>query len=488
MSQIPPPAFRGVSAEQLAMVKKESLAGMTPAQFFYLPTASLSGLTSANMGGLSPAVINQFTPVQIGALQSTEFQKMPAAEVGKLVTNVDMNKVSIEVVAPLIPPSWKLNPTTGALTPPVGTPLIFKELPLTAELPPQVVLPPSPKLGSSFGIGGQGGVTAQEEMNQTLKQMNLPQFTLSQNPQGLVEVKGTDNVNFSFICPTGTTIQGSPQMPPALTVMEGGFYQVTTPSAQQFTMVPAPKDPENLSKILGDGSIIMGKRGDVFLEVPNQVRQPSGGAREVVLFDSLIEPAPADMCEEIAGEVVCDFENAPLERQPGIHEVVEENKRQNTGEPKKKKIIYTDGTAQVLYPTVLSPDTFIEQAQKTLKDTQKVILQANGMFKMSYQGSRYLAIPNFEVKSRALQNNEQIKPSIVLLANGHVSYTVTLEKPPVVAGTRQAGAGGSGAREVLVFDLLLEPTPEDVCKEIAGEVVCDLSKPLDQRSKIMNIK
>jgi hypothetical protein len=83
-------------------------------------------------------------------------------------------------------------------------------------------------------------------------------------------------------------------------VTDGGFYQVTTPALRQFTMVPAPKDPENLSKILEDGSVIMGKRGDVFLEVPHQVRQSSsGGAREVVIFDSLIEPAPEDLCEEI---------------------------------------------------------------------------------------------------------------------------------------------------------------------------------------------
>jgi hypothetical protein len=182
----------------------------------------------------------------------------------------------------------------------------------------------------------------------------------------------------------------------------------------------------------------------------------------------------------IAGKKVCDFVNAPPERQPGIHEVIEENKRQKTGEPKKKKVIYADGTAQVLYPTVLSPDTFIEQAQKTLKDTQKVILQANGIFKMSYRGSRYLATPNFEVKSRVLQKNEQIKPSIVLRADGHVSYTVTLERPPVAAGTRRARAGGSGAREVLVFDLLLEPAPEDVCEEIAGKVVCDFTNTSDK--------
>ncbi|GEM_PF-2390705 len=473
VAQIPPPAFQMVTAEQMTAVQKEALGGMTPAQFFYLPTESLSGLTSKNMGGLSPAVINQFTPVQIGALQSTEFQKMPAAEVGKLVTNVDMNKVSMEVVAPLIPPSWKLNPTTGDLTPPVGTPLIFKELPPTAELPPQVVLPPSPNLGSSFGIGGQGGVTALEEMNQTLKQMNLPQFTLSQNPQGLVEVKGTDNVNFSFICPTGTTTQGSPQAPPALTVMEGGFYQVTTPSAQQFTMIPAPKDPENLSQVLQDSSVIVGKRGDVFLEVPNSVRQSSSRAREVVMFDALIEPAPADFCEEIAGEIVCNFENAPLEQQPGIHDVIEEGLRQKTGVPKKKKIVYSDGTAQILYPTVLSPEIFIDQVQKTLAGVKTVILQANGMFKMSYQGSRYLVTPSFGVKSRELKKTEQIKPSIVLQTDGHLIYTAILDRKPVAAGTRAIRATESGAREVLVFDLLLEPAPEEVCKEIAGIVVCE---------------
>lgn len=484
MSQIPPAAFRGVSAKQLTMVKKETLTGMTPAQFFYLPTESLSGLTSATMGGLAPAVINQFTPAQIGALQPTEFQKLSATEMGKLVTNVDINKVSVKAIAPLIPPSWELNPTTGALTPPAGTPLSFKELPPPATLPPQVILPPPPNLETSFGIGGKGGATAQEGINKTLQLQQqeglLPSLTLSQNQLGVLQVISETHDQFSFMCPLGSITQAAPNTPPAVTMMDGGFYQVTTPAARQFTMVPAPKDPENLSKILEDGSVIMGKRGDVFLEVPNQVRQSSGSAREVVMFDSLIEPAPEDICEEIAGKQVCDFATASPEQQPGIHEIIEQNKRQKTGEPKKKKIIYADGTAQVFYPTVLSPDIFIDQAQKTLKDTQQVILQANGIFKMSYQGNRYLATPNFEVKSRTLQKNEQVKPSIVLQTDGHISYTVTLERPPVVAGTRQARAEGSEAREVLVFDLLLEPAPEDVCEEIAGKVVCDLPNTSDK--------
>lgn len=484
VSQIPPPAFRAVSAEQLAVVKKETLAGMTPAQFFYLPTESLRGLTSANLGGLSPAVINQFTPTEVLALQPAAVKNMPANEVGTLLTNLDLNKVTIQEAAPLVPPNWKLDSSTGVLVPPAGTILNFKELSPPAELSPLVVLPPSPSLDSSFGIGGKGGATAQEGINTTLQLQQqagvLPPLTLSQNKVGILQVVSETNDQLYFMCPLGSITQAAPNTSPAVKVTDGGFYQVTTPALRQFTMVPAPKDPENLSKVLADGSVIMGKRGDVFLEVPNQVRQSSGGAREVVMFDSLIEAAPEDVCEEIAGKKVCDFVNAPPERQPGIHEVIEENKRQKTGDPKKKKIIYEDGTAQVFYPTVLSPDTFIDQAQKTLKDAKKVILQANGMFKMSYQGRRYLATPNFEVKSRALQKNEQIKPNIVLRADGHVSYTVTLERPPAAAGTRQARADGSGAREVLVFDLLLEPAPEDVCEEIAGKVVCDLPNTSDK--------
>lgn len=192
VSQIPPPAFSAVSAEQLAVVKKETLAGMTPAQFFYLPTESLSGLTSANMGGLSPAVINQFTSTEVRALQPAAVKNMPADEVGTLLTNLDLNKMTIQEAAPLLPSNWKLDSATGVLVPPAGTILNFKELSSPVESSPLVILPPSPDLNSSFGIGGKGGATAQEGINKTLQLQQqvgvLPPLTLS-NKISLVSYK-----------------------------------------------------------------------------------------------------------------------------------------------------------------------------------------------------------------------------------------------------------------------------------------------------------
>jgi hypothetical protein len=178
-----------------------------------------------------------------------------------------------------------------------------------------------------------------------------------------------------------------------------------------------------------------------------------------------------EFCEEIAGETVCDFKQAPPDWQPGIHEVLDDSLvRQKTGTKRKKRIVYSDGTAQIVQPTVLSPSTFIEQLQALNKGSQ-VVFQSDGTFKMVYQEERYLLIPRFTVKSRELKKGEQIEPSVVIQEDGHLSYTVALDRPLVVTGTRQASRE---VREVLVFDLLMEPAPEDSCEEIAGLLVCDL--------------
>ena len=206
------------------------------------------------------------------------------------------------------------------------------------------------------------------------------------------------------------------------------------------------------------------------MEVSTGLRQ-AGEAREVAMFDPLIEPAPAEYCEEIAGETVCDFEKASSEVRPGIRTIPANGSR--VRDIPSRKVIYPNGTAQVIRPTVLSPDTFINVGTG-FDGVEKIQLNAKGTFIVTHQGNKYLITPNFGPKSRSLGQQEQIEPTIELdVTTGHLTYTVILDNLPQTAtGTRTRQVRDGEAREVLEFDSLIEPVPEETCEEVKGEIIC----------------
>jgi hypothetical protein len=473
LQNIPPEAFSGLQATQMATLPGNTLASMTPAQFANVPPASLSGLTAQNMGSLSPAVLNQFTPEHLAALNPQAFQQLPGDQVGKLFNNLDADKVSTTEVQHLVPPEWILNPTTGTLTPPVGTLLSLRELPPPSNLSQPVNVPTLLDLKTGFGVGGKSDTTIEESLKKTLDQVDLSQFLLSQDEQGILQIKGTGKfagVNFSFIPDPGEAVKVDNGTPVGLKVIDGGFYEMTTPDAHQFKIIPSPKDPTGLSKVLGDTPVILGKRGDVFLTVPSKNRQ-GGGAREVAIFDPLIEPAAAGVCEEIAGKQVCDFGNAPADQQPGINNAgAKYGTRATKDDLPSKRVVYADGTSQVVHPTVLSPDVFAAQGS-SYEGVDNVKFQATGRFKFTYQGKPYVVKPSFGVKSRALDPGEEIKPSIAVKEGGTVSYTITVDIPG--SGVTRGRRESSGAREVEVSDSTVEADSEATCEEINGKQVCN---------------
>jgi len=467
-------SFSGVTAEQMAAFSAEALATMTPSQFLYLPPAALSGLIAQNMVGLSSAVISRFTPEHLAALNADQFKQMPSTDVGKWLTNFDSVRMTIDEMTPLVPANWQLNPTTGQLIPPVGTVLAFKQLSPTANLVAPVALPMLPDLNTSFGLAGEGEISAKESMQLTLDQVDLSQFIMSQDEQGILQIRGTgdsEGVNFAFIPDAGEMIQVDQEIPVGLEIIEGGFFRMTTPDSQQFKIIPSPRDPAGLSKALGGGAVIIGKRGDVFMEMPSGTRQ-ADGAREVAMFDPLIESAPTDFCQEIAGETVCDFDQAPPESQPGIRTIPATGSR--VRDVPSKKIVYPNGTAQIIRPTVLSPDTLVNLGY-TFSNVENVQFNAKGTFIVTHQGNKYLITPNFGPKSRAVGKEEKIEPSAQLdSTTGKLTYTITLDEKPVApTATKSRPVRQDGAREVLEFDSLIEPVPEDSCKEENGEIICE---------------
>jgi len=70
-------------------------------------------------------------------------------------------------------------------------------------------------------------------------------------------------------------------------------------------------------------------------------------------------------------------------------------------------LIYQDGTAQVIYPTVFSPKTFIEEAKK-FSDVESVTFNMDGTFEVMYQGQKLQLFPNFDVKVTPLKKSKPL--------------------------------------------------------------------------------
>lgn len=466
LSQISPAALSAIKPEQFAELKKETLLALTTEQFEQIPVTTLNGLTAKNLGGLSGDVIGKFTPAHLDALNPEQFQKMPSADMSKIFLNLDVKQVSPAHVTKLLPAKWEMDSETGALTAPVGAKLTLSTLPLPADLPVQVILPPVLDINSGFGLGG-GGTPLKEGMRHSLDNANLTKFVLSQNEYGILLVEGTDElagIKYTFIPDANNVIQvDTNKTPVGLTNRNGGFSYITMPTGQQFRVISAPQNPVALSETLGNGEVVLGELGDVLMELASQSRR--GGARMVAIFDPFIEPAPEEWCVEMeSGETICDFDNAPEHLRPGIH-----FPRARAGKLEQAKVVYSDGTAQVIRPTLLYPDTFIKQGLQ-YEGVDKLVFNANGTFYVSYQAKPFLIVPNFEVETKLLDEEQPYTPNIVNNNDGTLTYTIAVESQEQSLRRDRQGR----AREVLIFDPFIYPVPEEWCVEMSsGEIICD---------------
>jgi len=253
VTQIPPDAFVALEAAQIAEVPKEALEGLTTEQFEKMQVETLGGLTSENMGGLPTEVLTEFTPEHLDALDVKEFKAMPSEDVSKLFVNLDLENITPKDAERLVPENWQLDLETGALTAPVGTKL------------PEVA-----NLNTGLGIGGKG-TPLMEDTKRSLEEEDLEDFVLSQDEKGILQVEGTGDsagILYTFIPDTDNAIVvDTDKIPIGLSVGAGGFYTITTPEGIQYRVIPAPKDPVALSQSLGGGEVVVGKRGDVMVEL-----------------------------------------------------------------------------------------------------------------------------------------------------------------------------------------------------------------------------
>ncbi|MDM8568066.1 choice-of-anchor Q domain-containing protein [Thiotrichales bacterium HSG1] len=447
VSKIPAKTFAAINGKQLAEFGYEALDGITSEQFQYLSLIALADLTPTNMAGFSGPVIKQFTQQHLNMLNPIIFQHQTSRNISKILVNLseDIEPTKAEFLS-----NWLINHESGAITAPIGSDLTL--LPKLLKLPKQVSLPTIIDINKGFGLAGRG-ITVKESIRRTLVAEGFTDLIIYQSEVGTLIVENTKNSDkYGFMPYNVKQTNGKP----SLSIGAGGFQQVATPTGQQYKIIPVPYDSIALSEILNNGRVIVGKSGDVLMEVSEQTRRED--ARYIVMFDPFIEPAPNAWCiyDEITNESICDFDNAPIDMRPGIHFPRQRAKL----ELQQAKMVYPDGSSQKITSTIYSPETFIAEGLK-FPGVEKLSFNVNGTFYVLYEGKPYIVIPNFNIKTKTTIS----PPEITLDDKGRIIYSV-----PIVFHNKTQQ---KDSQIMLVFDLFIKQIPESWCVEVNDGVFCD---------------
>ena len=397
------------------------------------------------MGGLSIAVLHEMTPEQVTALNKAEFKQMPSQDVSKLFVNFDKDKISPQDVEEMVPPGWKLDLETGALTAPVGAKLTLKTLPIDSQF---VTSSEAIDLDKGFGLGGSG-TPLKEGLKESLKgslsgQGNNLDIEISQAPDsGITTVKiaglGDSEIQYSFMLDKDDVNQvdaGNKSV--NLPVDEGGFYQITTPTGQQVTVIPAPQDPVALSEAIGGGEVVVGERGDVLM-----IDAIDSGT--VAIFDGEIK------------KTTSDTQNVPK----GMYK---------TEDDKNGYVVYEDGSTQVIRSTFLQPDNF-EERVKNEYGIYNFIFHKDGTFSGSVNGENYVVEPNFKVDIIEIKKGELVEEGIKL--NGNIlTYTIVTNAQWQPNIRRRQTRNGSSTNATTGYGNV--NTACSNCKSTCNSAICNL--------------
>jgi len=414
VQDIPPEIFSRFNAQTLHVLPADILSQVTPTQFKEIPIEALHGLTAANMDDVSPQVIQSLDKERIDALTVEEFKAMPTEGVAKLLTNFDAEQITPSEAEKLLPTLWKID-QYGNLTAPPGVRIALKTL--SISLPTGLKLPNTPDLNSSFALGGKG---THPVINQINQMSGSEGFVTIQQKTGVVHASesahGSKNRQFSFMIDPDQIFLLDENALRGLQMNEQGQYIIVTEDGKQIPITPMTKDPEALLQVLGDSSEVdIQQSGEVLIKRTLVKRSRDGQeVHSVGMFDPFIEPAPEDICTP---EGVCNWDQADASMQPGMRA------GRNVRAKAAAKAIYPDGSAQKLYPAVLSPDILVAEAKKW-KGVEKAIFRMDGTFAVTYQGVKLLLVPEFDTQVQPIAVGQKVEPSLTQQPNGKLLYQV----------------------------------------------------------------
>ena len=394
IATMPAEAFSNLSADQLKQMDENALQGLQTEQYQQIPTNSFSGLNSRNIGGFTAAIIQQWDKELITALNAEQIRQAEGRDLSKIITNINPQEIQPDDIRNLLPSDWTIDSASGQLTVPAGT-----SIQLQAQQPQitdeHVRLPVDiPNLDTHFGLGGLGnGDTILDSMNKVLQNSDIgQQFT--QTDSGIIKI----DENFAFLPDHNAMRQAETDATSGLKAQVNGRFSIITIDQQEISLIPAPKDPIAVRDVLeryGNVELDIGSAGDVLLSLRiNDNRRATSQSRYVISFDSSIEPAPDGLEEGISidssGNLI---------------------------------LIYTDGTSQQIYSTIIDPNQFIELTL-SISGVENNYYNSDGTFIVTYQSNDYRLTPQLEINSTTLAENTDISPFVSVTPEGLIQYTL----------------------------------------------------------------
>ncbi len=464
---LPADSFRVLSASQATALTPPVVAALSLEQFRAIPAASFAGWTAAQLAALPEHLVQALTRAHMDALSVSAMNALDAGDATFLLLNLDLRHVALEQVQRIVPEDFEYHAQTGDFLPPPGSVFQPIALPATPSRAIQAI-----QMASTLSVGDQGqSASFLQRAQQTLAATGLDvYFTQRQDEEGVLHVEGNEQVGqiaFAFIPDAARTVRLATGATTTahLELDHNGFFHITQADGVRFQVTPTPKDSAGVQQVTGAESLYQGLRGEVMLTFSTESTRRRGQARAVGLFDPLVEPPPSGLCVESAsGAPQCDFAHAPEPQRPGIHLQPPPPVSGNSTRNLSARIVYPDGSSQLLRSTILDPDAFI-RAAAAVPGVESVHYLADGSLLAIVAGQPFRIWPNFNVASAEASPDAQA--TVELTAAGQLRYTLPWTEP----GTEVRRQGRT--REALVFTPQLDPMPSDLCIMIDNQLRCD---------------
>ncbi len=402
LGALKPEAMAGFKPEQIGALAPEMMSKFTPEQFTKLDPKAFEGITPQQitaltgtqigaldrekLGALSPEAIKAMSDDVLGSLNKTEFKSMDSDDFSKMMVNFDPTKFSPTELADFIPPSWNMNVQTGLLTAPPGAELQFKALPSLDTS--TIQMPTLPDLNSKLAIGGtaSGGNTVLQGMTQALANVD-PNLKFEQIG-GILNVKGTGasaGPLAAFIPDSSAMIQAPADAKPGITVDATGKFVLTTPEGYMVPVIPALQNPTDLINAVPGLTLDVADKGETMIKLPGS--NPLNGIADPFVTTST--------------------------QPPGIYRSGEKGNEEAL-------VVYPDGTAQKVKPTIQSPTEFQTTADE-IPGVDDVKISVDGSIQLKLGGQPLTLKPEFEIAPGA--SGTVVTPSIRLINSTTAEFT-----------------------------------------------------------------
>jgi len=367
LGNLDPTAIGGFTPDQIDELTPDAVGGFTPEQFQSLPPDALMGFDEQNLGGLDPDVIQGIELEDLNNLDPMAIQNLPGNDLAEFLTNLGDPSIAPDDVTDLLPEGWEIDPSTGDLQAPPGAELAFPSLD-QLMIEDGTTLPELPDFSRDLSLGGaMTGDTVLMGLDMALGAAGFDEFSFSQEMNGILNVAPDADptaIAAAFIPDTDSMVQAPDGTPPGIGMNEEGAFVLTTDDGFQIPLLPAPADPNAIVNLLPGTEVQVGSEGETVITNPGD-----GGGPIVGVFDPLLTES---------------------DQAPGLY-------RMGDGPDEEILIVYEDGTAQMLNPTIQSPDEF-NQAAQGIPGVENIEINTDGTIDLTFEGNPLTLQPLFDVE------------------------------------------------------------------------------------------